>query len=63
VGNMSNSMSNVLFKIFLKTIHPSAFKKNLQGRKSLELGQLLKDPFIRNKRSQGKTGPFQKPLW
>jgi len=54
---------SVLPKIFFKTIHLSAFKKNLQRRKNLELGQLLKGLFIRSKRSQGKTGPFQRPLW
>jgi hypothetical protein len=37
-------------RIFLKTIHPNAFEKNLQGRKSLELGWLLKDLLISNKR-------------
>jgi hypothetical protein len=63
VGNMFDSMSKCLPKDFFKTIHPSAFKKNLQGRKSLELGRLLQDIFIRNRRSQGKTSSIQRPLW
>jgi hypothetical protein len=50
VGNTFDSMFNRLPKIFFKTIHPSTFKKNLQGRKSLELGRLLQDIFIRNRK-------------
>jgi hypothetical protein len=46
---------NILSRIFLKTIHPSIFKKNLQGRKSLELGRLLNDLLIKKKWSQGKS--------
>jgi hypothetical protein len=64
VDNMFDSMSTCLLPmIFFKTIHLNAFEKNLQGIKSLELGQLLKDLLIRSKRSQRKIGPIQRPLW
>jgi hypothetical protein len=59
VGNMFDSMSTcVLPRIFFKTIHLNAFKKNLQGIKSLELGRLLKDLLIRSRRSQRKIDPI-----
>jgi len=64
VGKMFDSMSIcVLPRIFLEFIHLSVVKKNLLRIKSLELCQLLKDLFIRSRRSQGKIGPIQKPLW
>ncbi len=53
---------SVLPKKILETIHPSALEKNLQGRKSLEIVQLLKDFFMKS-RLQGKTRLVQKPLW
>jgi hypothetical protein len=40
--------SSVLYKILLETLHSSAFKKNLQKIKNLELGLLLKNLLIRN---------------
>ncbi len=63
MGNMFDSMSKHPMKDFLKTLHLSAFEKNLSERKNLELGWLLKDLFIKNRRSKGKTSLVQRPLW
>jgi hypothetical protein len=54
---------SILPRIFQKIIHSNAFGNNLQRKKSLELGRLLKDLFIRSKRLQRKIGLVQGPLW
>ncbi len=53
---------NVLPKIFFKTIHPSAFKKNFQGRKNLELDQLLKDFAHKKQKVTRENWPIPKAI-
>jgi hypothetical protein len=47
---------SILSRIFLEIIHSNAFENNLQRKKNLKLGQLLKDLFIISKRLQRKMG-------
>jgi hypothetical protein len=53
---------NILYKIFFKILHPSAFEKILQKKKSFELSLLLKDLLIRLKGPKGKLAGNPKPL-